>query len=302
MPRKVEKISLKPDTGESLTTLKLAKSEFVELFTYNTHVKVDDAVTENHPDFYRTAAANTNVETAKTAYAQSATSGPPIPLPKNVASFDNKKNKNNEEPSLRVIVCPGQPPFAKPLLETRLEFDVPKLNGHDQVSNAFEDTCNLAMRTNKLDSIQDASFITDTATLSYLYHVLQERDANKSYSQKLRGISIAVHDVKGSTFLKLLNPHAIDGNYGKAAAKHLKQEALKHRWQVGGDELRDSFDLNVYKQVISYRLGNYDFVVEDLDQASVIDDGTHRLRESRFAFQLHRLVVKELPKDDASAV
>ncbi|OTA96563.1 hypothetical protein M434DRAFT_27708 [Hypoxylon sp. CO27-5] len=278
MPRVSEELALKPAEGVDLSLLQLAKSEFTVLFTYNTLESPGIDPTKNHPELGRRIDASV----AGDSVHQSTLSTYRIPEPKNTGNLSYTSAEDDTDKlikgDLRILVSPGRPPFAATLPKDKLSFMVPITYGHDLARYAFEDTCRLAMQSEKLAKIKNASFVTDADTLSYLYYTLYNLSVNSNNTKKKAkdlGLWLTVHDVNGITFIKALNGHVFDGRDGKAAMKHLQDEALQHYWKMEGDESQDSSKINkmnkmsVYKRVVGFVFGNYSLVVEDTRQVTL---------------------------------
>ncbi|KAI0836911.1 hypothetical protein F5Y06DRAFT_298145 [Hypoxylon sp. FL0890] len=271
MARRGQTIPLLPVRGDTLYPTKLTKESLTELFSFNAHDEGDVVVTQNHSDLDQEVSTVAMTRSRETTFALPIINNASILPPKNVADFDDEEsNKALEKASRRFFVYPGQRPFAKSLPKNQ-KFNVPKYPGSERPIYAYEDTGRVAICTGRHDQIRNASFVTNAATLSYLYYIVLDRDNNMAHANKDRSISITVHDVNGTTFLKAINSHLIVGNHGRAAKQHLKAESLEHFWEVEDVESHANVDLNVYKRVIGYRLGDYDLVVEDPDQVTLVD-------------------------------
>ncbi|KAI1412791.1 hypothetical protein F5Y13DRAFT_189997 [Hypoxylon sp. FL1857] len=285
MAQNVPTISIEPVQGETLFSIPLIKFYAKILFTYNTHDEADEDVMDSDSDLSEDGANDRSMNT----FALSTVNSAYFPPRMNMNDFSHARfNKWTSTPDLRVIVSPGRPPFAASIPEEGIEIKLPKILELERPYYAFEDTCRAAMYTSdsnlesNLESIKDASFITDTDTLSYLYHIVQDKVANNVHPNNQRGIFITVHDVDGKTFLKSLNGYMIDRNH--TATKHLRENTLRHYWRLGGGS-QEPLNLNVYKEVISYRLGDYSFVVEDPDQVATTSLNSRRLRTEELEYK-----------------
>ncbi|KAI0114603.1 hypothetical protein F4776DRAFT_638182 [Hypoxylon sp. NC0597] len=107
MPRVGETMPLKPAKGIHLSSLELAKSEFTELFTYNTLEKPGIDPNENHPELGRRAATSI----ADDSINLSAVSTSIVPAPKNTENFaytSSEDDVGEKEVARRVSTLSGR--------------------------------------------------------------------------------------------------------------------------------------------------------------------------------------------------
>ncbi|KAI0377229.1 hypothetical protein F5Y04DRAFT_292176 [Hypomontagnella monticulosa] len=234
-------ISLMPETSYRLNDRdQVYKHHFKEMFTWNSH---------------GSTVGNGN-------YAQPTIQDLHSPLPW----------IQSPTPPLRVLYTPGRAPFPRGIPD-HLSYRIPSQSSMTSFQLQFEDTCRMSKHHNMLNAIKAASFVTDAPTLAALFETLYHflmKDHCDFYGAE--GITLAVQSIEehGTIFLKALGPYGLEPEIQEAADKRMESVGLN--WSVKAGE--GSIELDSFKRVVSYGLGELDMVVEVGNNVSMTDHMT----------------------------
>lgn len=145
------------------------------------------------------------------------------------------------------------------------EFTITQHSGTEKPKLFFEDMCRAVLENGKKYDLQNADLATDTSTLWAIFHTIYKKVMKWDVANEDKGITLVLHLEGATTYVKVLDDHAVDDDAVVDATAELKR-VLRGRPTIKAGPNNDDERLTVFKRVVKYELPGIRCIVQDDNQ------------------------------------